>query len=1450
VGENGTGSERWTSIFIPSRTFSNACSKQFVIVFLSSRLICNLATVLNYYVDNEPSSSSLLDKSLPSAVAAASASLNHEKDESSSSSSEDSEIEFLFSYAPPTRATTMPTRPLHDDGDIDCKPAAKEKSGKPQTIYLADDDDKSCCDFLLDRQTPARMKLIPTWSKAPARQERAASVRDINGRSAAHMTFSSVSLPWQKDSSFRDTENNCTDAGAGLSAVETTSANHCMSVAVELEPEVATATKYACVSSAYLQNLAEICYTILFDLRWRLSVGSPSSGANSTALLFRWEWGDDMSIVTQLSRYFRPKPIHRRESTTRCICAVCSDTQATPSGNRSGDESQEDGDSRPVVSDSIGQNAVDLNGVDDVDNGIDDGASRSLYLYCRLFYRKGPWFRIDSIYKSYYAPVTRAESTLGPEGMHETEEGMAAIGLTAYEFNSTRKSSPATETIIDKALLESHKACLTRLLVDLCQLKSAGSIRSFIDEEECGKTVGLSVLTADERKIVLSKLGGKNKFARRKDGNVTSASDKNEIWKQMSQQHSISSLFGKGKQSHKCLPVLKHVNELLVEKLAYLVVQMCFPTQYVQANLTRTYCNEVQAHLRVTLTRIIPDGTYIGTCFRLREAPMRSLQRMCRLYLCATSGPGLMRGDGSNGWRSLNDVDNSQINPPMKKVIPPPTASTWNKLEYPGLLVRFGLTPALFSRAFESIAAAKTPVQECSDNNDVHVFYSKQSFRAWEMGVELRANVDYLVELREKLRSEQLRQGKGALLVKTSGNSGSGSVDFLRILEPDGQEAVLSTFYDAIEADALCRRMDHIDLKLNMDECRKSLNSDCEKVLGCIGALLHHVLCLRHNTVSNKELELIVRRPWLRHLMWDGCLAYILWDIIPYYEKNGMFRLAVQSLQVLLFGKIEHQLDEPTVIESTALAPLLLSRRARGKVLDRLVIDSSHLHRAVHREDKTSPKVKTKILTERTDTFCKHFIATAATYGSISFSAIRGLARRLKQPLRQTLAGLCCTESRELGLRFDNGQHMPPAALTEAKSKYSDWKPPTDRTVANAIATDKVNDAGRRCAFVGFEEGDLTVANPYSLNVEELAMEYYRTGRLPNEESSSAKGGWHGWHDEGGHLRALFRVLSSAKILGMDWGCAYDAWDKEATEARRTIHLSPYQAAPFDLHVGYELHCGSDGQQSIESGLPNNSFYFRRRSKIDMFLSSLERMSSQELCDLVFQSISDRLKWTLSHRDPTMERDLVQTRSLSAVAAGCGGKLLAAAFRCMFYDYRHYSGGLPDLLLFRALYDDITCGENDSHPFVSLGEWIGESFSPEHQKKAALERGLSILSDRDDEFLGCSKVGDSGGSMRSYVRQRIKEPPPLESTQTATPFVMPERLLLTHKGRRVKVECMMVEVKSSNDRLDARQEDWLNVLDRHGNARVCKFEASDKLGKQALSPNDVIVSKDQEPKSD
>ena len=56
----------------------------------------------------------------------------------------------------------------------------------------------------------------------------------------------------------------------------------------------------------------------------------------------------------------------------------------------------------------------------------------------------------------------------------------------------------------------------------------------------------------------------------------------------------------------------------------------------------------------------------------------------------------------------------------------------------------------------------------------------------------------------------------------------------------------------------------------------------------------------------------------------------------------------------------------------------------------------------------------------------------------------------------------------------------------------------------------------------------------------------------------------------------------------------------------------------------------------------------------------------------------------------------------------------------------------------------------------------------------------------------------------------------------------PAKLQLVHNEEPVAVDCMFVEVKSENDRLDARQEDWLNIIDVFADARVCKFGSKKK----------------------
>jgi len=304
-------------------------------------------------------------------------------------------------------------------------------------------------------------------------------------------------------------------------------------------------------------------------------------------------------------------------------------------------------------------------------------------------------------------------------------------------------------------------------------------------------------------------------------------------------------------------------------------------------------------------------------------------------------------------------------------------------------------------------------------------------------------------------------------------------------------------------------------------------------------------------------------------------------------------------------------------------------------------------------------------------------------------------------------------------------------------------------------------------------------------------------------------------------VRALFRIVCSAPLLGMDFGCTYSRMSERETQDISTVHLSPYQGAPFDLHVGFEL-----GQAATSIG----GFYARRVTTIRSFLEKLEKLGDQEAADLIFDSVAARLHYMHANqqKDPFLERDLNQIRTLSAVAAGFGGKQLAAIFRCFFFDYRHYSGGLPDLHLFRAVRVDPDSNGEEKISLVDLGEWIGESFSVEYQQALAAQQAAAILCDRDDEFLGCTKVGDSGGQANRFSRNGKHLSNSLNQKKIPSLDMLPEKLRLHHEDRSVKVQCLMVEVKSSNDRLDARQEDWLNVLSREGHARVCKFEDSRK----------------------
>jgi hypothetical protein len=221
-----------------------------------------------------------------------------------------------------------------------------------------------------------------------------------------------------------------------------------------------------------------------------------------------------------------------------------------------------------------------------------------------------------------------------------------------------------------------------------------------------------------------------------------------------------------------------------------------------------------------------------------------------------------------------------------------------------------------------------------------------------------------------------------------------------------------------------------------------------------------------------------------------------------------------------LFGLVQdtdhtdqHDSSFPSLGDASKLVPFLLSRRARGKAFDRLIIDYSHGHRQHVAEytDKAAKRASSQALQSRISRFCECIVRDSSQKSSMGFSSIRTLARRLKQPLSKTLSHAFCFEGCQLGLRFENIDDK-----INVENKYSDWTPIIDCTIANSLENDDDN-AGTRCAFVGFEdetEGGLATA---SLNVEQLAMEYYKSGRLPseNDDATYYKGGWSGFHDEG-----------------------------------------------------------------------------------------------------------------------------------------------------------------------------------------------------------------------------------------------------------------------------------------------------------------------------------------------
>ena len=1174
---------------------------------------------------------------------------------------------------------------------------------------------------------------------------------------------------------------------------------------------------YSNKSSAYVQHIAEACTLIMTDARWRTCNkrncsyrrNQGNSGCNcQKAALFSWENGNDLSAVKAFMSLFDEKNPEEEKTNTQ--------------------------------------------------NEYDDDQlvfERAMHLYSRMFHRKGPWFDLTDLYSRYYAPKKQNQHIHESEA-HENDscqEVMPDNNLDSAQEDSmqrrrnffTPKSSgrctPSSRTKSSEDLSR-HRVALELLFTDINRLLSMGLVRTFDSEYECGCVAGNidasskrgTFLVADERREVLRRLGGgKSPKATASTNNSGAVGSTNEILAQMQKQQSMFSSYSSSNElgrssSQTLLPVKKHVDCVLTRKLAVRLASLISGGESITKPLKSDIDEAYQMIKNARMTVLKMYGSSRTSVFlkdqvstlRLRESPLITLRRLLRIHLIASGGPGNMRGDGTNGWLNVPTRNDCRI------------PDQWHHVIYPGLSSRLGISSFELMDCYTKVLVHRDP-SASAVTQFMTVFQHHFDFGLFEMGVEIRSFVDNAMEIYETNRSNRRKQ------MQSLEREAISHIDAERCKEVYDQFDILTEkgrtkFIERVFAlhdlgyDATLNRLIELDIvSLHEEEDEiDDFTDDTERMIVAIAIICHRVL--QHRMLRcTQDLKALCTRPWLRHFSFDSILAYVIWDCIPVLERNGKYHLAISCLLTILFGSThtEIQANANKIADMINLnvpyVQFLLPRRNRGKAFERLIIDLTHIDRALKKREKASKQKSDTTPSDKQSPIqrlIKCIIDNTSSTGSIPFCFIRSLAKRLKVPLHQTMKGVPNEEIVLLGLRLVNDGNFD-----ESKpSGYSDWSPTVDYSVANALSNGDNPVLGQRCSFVSWDtNGDDTTAATRSLNVEELALDMYNQGLLPADGSlnnGGIKGGFVGWHCEGSHLRAIFRIFCLQDLLGHSLqSCTTDMHDN--------IFLTPYQASPYDLHVGMQSTRFYDEDTDDPVLLLGRSFYERRRDTIDAFLEKLTHLDSQSICNNLHGCIQRRY---LQHKsvegiiaDESLQRDMRELRSLSCVAAGLGGKVLASVFRSLCFDYRHYSGGLPDILLIRAQY----ANSDGPSSLVNLGDWIGEEFAKDNIEKGCIQRAVSML--KDDEFLGCSKNGDGlviNARPQNSNTQKVAPNEPVTS--------LPPKLILIHDGKDVAVDTILVEVKSANDRLDLRQEDWLNILDV--NARVCKFENKNTQKKKRM----------------
>jgi len=361
------------------------------------------------------------------------------------------------------------------------------------------------------------------------------------------------------------------------------------------------------------------------------------------------------------------------------------------------------------------------------------------------------------------------------------------------------------------------------------------------------------------------------------------------------------------------------------------------------------------------------------------------------------------------------------------------------------------------------------------------------------------------------------------------------------------------------------------------------------------------------------------------------------------------------------------------------------------------------------------------------------------------------------------------------------------------------------------------------------------------------------------DEEMSLGGGWSGVHNEGRSFRELFALLM--------WPALFDTSVPD-------VFQTPFQAAPLDLDCASTFFPSEASIEPVRPELPldtlshlpplcsnssssnnnNNRIadcsteakYDDGRSRVEDrfrggegFYASRRQLIDSLLCDLnstTAPELAKKVEGAWHTHKGIMVRGLdwrpMRHSSLSvlqATAVCVGGPVLSTIFRALCMDYRHFSSGMPDLLLLRVLHRPLvlqpppllstpsiprsgaTCG-NVTPDVVEPSEWAGGgcalALNPMHIKNSKSKRVQSWQ--KEEDLLGVT-------------------------IETTTISEAEDDEKLPEIRSEWTYEARFVEVKGPSDRLSEKQRSWIVVLKAAGaSCRLCQVR--DEKGKRKLMP--------------